>query len=442
MTLAYQDTRRPQQALVEPPYEERERRVVQTAFGNTSREVIWDNRYALSDNLSLSNATTYADLEFRRLDAPANGDIILEGPQITNETLLNFEAPELGLEGVLSAYVFHEDREERFFIGSPLFSEFEDETLTTSLFGEVTWEVVPDLRLTVGGRYERESRQRQGSFLGIETDLDEVYEAFLPKVGVAYDVTETTTVGAVVSRGFNAGGGAVSFGAFDAQGNRSPDPALGPRAFSYDSEFVWNYELYARATALNERVTMRGNVFYSDYEDQQRREQIDYPGGFSEGIIVNAPESRAYGAEFTVSYLPVEELELFADVGLLWTEIVEARDPDLEGNEFARAPNATFGAGAVYSPVPDWTLGVDATYVDSYFTTDINNPLTEVDPYWVANARVAWQPLEHLSVFGEVTNIFDTDAETRLFARPRTGAPTLAQLVEPRVFWLGAEVRF
>ena len=442
LTLEYQDTRRPQQALVDPPFDERAREVVQTAFETESFDVVWDIRQALTESVTLSNSATYADIEFRRLDAPENGQVELEGPQITNETLLNYDDPDAGLEGVLGAYVFYEDREDILFTGTPLLSEFQDDTLTTSVFGEVTWEAVPRLHLTVGGRYEREARQRVGSAFGIDTDLDETFDAFLPKFGVAYDIADTATIGASVSRGFNAGGGSVSFGAFNAAGERSPDPAFGPRSFTFDSEFVWNYELYARALLLDERLTVRGNVFFSDYRDQQRVEQIDASGGFTETIIVNTPDSRAYGAEIGASYLPVENLELFADVGLLETEIVDARDPELEGNEFARAPNVTANVGAVYRPAPAWTIAADASYVGSYFSTDVNNPLAEVDSYVLANARLSWQAIDNLHVFGSITNIFDSDAETRLFGFPATAPPTLAQLVEPRVFWIGAELRF
>lgn len=40
---------------------------------------------------------------------------------------------------------------------------FDDETLTTSVFGELEWEVVKGLRATVEARYERENRERRGS---------------------------------------------------------------------------------------------------------------------------------------------------------------------------------------------------------------------------------------------------------------------------------------
>ncbi|EKV31851.1 TonB-dependent receptor [Caenispirillum salinarum AK4] len=442
LTVAHTDTRRPQSQLADPPFGQRTRRTSQTLFETESTDFILNGRYDFNDHLSLSNTTTYSDILFERSDAPARGQFTLDGPQITNETLLNYDNADAGVTGVLGAYVFHEDREDFIFTGTPLAATVEDRTLTTAVFGEVDWTVVPRWTLTLGARYEREHREREGTVFGITTDLDETFDAFLPKVGLAYDVTDDVTVGAVVSRGFNAGGAAVSFGASDPAGNPSPDPALGPRSFVYDSEFVWNYELYTRASLLDDRMVFSGNVFYSDFEDQQRTEQLSYPGGFTDTIIVNTPETRAYGAELGVTYAPVDSLEVFGDVGLLKTEIVQARDPSLEGNDFARAPSLTLSAGAVYRPAEDWMIGVDGRYVGAYYSTDGNNALAQTDPYMVANAKVAWQALDHVKVTASLNNIFGTDAETRLFSFPESAPPSLAQVVEPRVFWLGLTVAF
>ena len=441
-TLAHNDTRRPQSQFSDPPFDERERRISQTAFETRSTDVILDLRYALGDRLVLSNSTTDSDILFKRLDTPANGQFELEGPQVTKETLLNLDDPEQGLKGVLGLYVFHEDRDDDGFIGTPLAFTFEDETLTTSVFGELEWELAEGVRATVGARYEREERERDGAAFGIVTDLDETFDAFLPKAGLAWDVTDQVTVGAVVSEGFNAGGGSVSFGASDAAGNPSPDPALGPRSFVFDSEHVWSYELFARAALLNDRLFFTANVFYSDFEDQQRVEQFDFPGGFTDSIIVNTPETRTYGVELGIEYVPSERVDLFADIGLLDTEIEEARDPRIEGNAFARAPELTAAFGANFRPSPDWHMGFDARYTGEYYSTDRNSRLAEVDDYFIANASASWQAHRNVRVFGTVTNLFDSDAERSLFAFPATAPPTLANVVEPPVVWIGAQLSY
>lgn len=442
LTVSHINTRRPQSQLSDPPFGDRERVTSQTAFEIDTTSVGLELEYFLNDRLKLSNTTTYADIVFDRLDASANGQFRLEGPQVTNELLLNYDDEDAGIQGVLGLYLFDEDREDSLFVGTPLAAILDDKTLTTSLFGEVEWPIAGGLYLTVGARYERESRQRSGEAFGIGIGLDETFEAFLPKLGLGYEVSDTTTVGFVVSRGFNAGGGSVSFGASDSAGNSSPDPALGPRSFSYDPEFVWNYELYLRHAALNDRLVFNANLFYSDYRDQQRVEQLDFPGGFTDSIITNTPESRAYGAELGATFAPSERVKLFADIGLLDTEIVESGDPALEGNEFARAPSFSASVGALFYPKETWTLGVDGRYVGSYYSTDVNSSRGEVDPYFIANGKVSWEPNERVKVFGSVTNVFDSDAEQRLFAFPATAEPSLANVVEPRVFWLGAELSF
>lgn len=442
LTFAHNDTRRPQSQLSDPPFGNRERTISQTAFETRSNDGILDLEYLLNERLALSNTTTFSDIRFKRLDAPANGQFKLDGPQVTNETLLNLDDAYRGLKAVLGLYVFHEDREDQGFIGTPFAFSFDDKTLTTSVFGEFERELADDWRVTVGARYEREDRERSGAAFGIVTNLDETFDAFLPKAGLAWDATDHWTFGAKVLRGFNAGGGAVSFGASDSQGNPSPDPELGPRAFVFDSEFVWNYELFSRARLFEDRLFFTANLFFSDFEDQQRVEQLDFPGGFTDAITVNTPETRAYGAELGLQYAPVEEFDVFLDVGLLNTKIDEALDQTIQGNEFARAPYFTTGFGANWRPTSAWKLGFDAQFIDEYFSTDQNNPLAEVDAYFIANASVSWKPLDHLRIFADVDNLFDSDAERRLFAFPATAPPSLANVVEPRVVWAGLELLF
>lgn len=442
LTLANTKTRRPQSQFVDLPYDGRKRVASQTAFETDVTDTILEVDYRIDDLWSFSNISTYSEITFDRLDAPARGQFKLDGPQFTNEARFNYDNEASDVQAVLGAYVFHENRDDSLYAGTPLSAEFDDRTLTTSAYGEITWPVAPRLRLTAGARYEREERQREGTAFGIDTDLDETFDAFLPKFGAAYEASDDLLIGAVVSRGFNAGGGSVSFGASDAAGNTSTDPALGARAFIYEPEYVWNYEIYARATALQERLVFSGNLFFSDFEDQQRVEQLDFPGGFTDTIIVNTPKSHAYGAELGVNYQPQDELELFADVGLLKTKIDKSSQPSLEGNEFARAPRFSASLGAVYRPTRTWMFSVDGIYMSSYHSSEINNPLTRVDAHFIANAKVTWQAMEHLRLSTAVTNLFDSDAERQLFSFPATAAPDLAQVVEPRVVWLQAETSF
>lgn len=439
-TVAHRDSRRPQAQLAEPPFDERRRETSQTQFNIEVTDLVLDLDYTMDRYWHVSNTSSWSDILFDRKDAPARGQFRLEGPQFTNETLLNLDNPAAGLKGVLGVYFFAEDRDDSGFIGTPLVFGFDDETFTSSVFGELEWRLAKGLRATVGARYEREDRERQGTAFGITTDLDETFDAFLPKFGLEYDAAHHTTVGALVARGFNAGGGSVSFGASDPSGNPSPDPALGPRSFVFDSEFVWNYELFSRTQLMGDRLLLTANAFYSDYEDQQRVEQLDFPGGFTDTIITNTPESRSIGAEIGLEYYPSPRFDAYADVGLLDTEIERSGDARLEGNELARSPNFTASAGINLRPLSSVRLGLDARYVGEYFSTDINNPLAEAGDYFLANVSANWQPTEHWRVFAAVTNLFDSDAEQRLFSFPATAPPSLANVVEPRVIWVGMEV--
>lgn len=442
LTVSYAGTRRAQAELAAEPFGERTREVSQTSFETESTNAALELGYLLTETLKLSSATTWADIRFDRLDLPENGQFYLRGPQLTQEVLLNVDAPDQGLAGVVGGYLFHEDRVDRGFVGTPLEFRFDDETLTTALFAEFEWEVVDALAITAGARYEREDRERLGSAFGIDTDLDETFDAFLPKVGVEWTPSVSTTVGLEASRGFNAGGASVSFGATDIDGNYSDDPALGPRSFVFDSEFVWNYEAYVRSALLEDRLFLSANAFYSDFRDQQRREQIDYAGGFSDAIVVNSRQTRSYGLEAGADYFATNAFALFGNLGVLETEIVDALDDSLDGNEFARAPAVTANLGGQLNPIPGVTVSADARYVSAYFSNDENNPLAKVPGHAIVNARAEWASPFGVDLYAAVTNLFDEDTPTRLFSFPATAPPSLANLVDPRVIWIGLEASF
>src|SRR3546814_8142677 len=84
--------------------------------------------------------------------------------------------------------------------------------------------------------YEQEKHERHGGgdagFYKFEVALDETYEAFLPKLGLAWHLTPQATLGIMASRGYNGGGAGAALGATEATN------------YQYDPEYVWTYELY------------------------------------------------------------------------------------------------------------------------------------------------------------------------------------------------------
>jgi outer membrane receptor protein involved in Fe transport len=177
-----------------------------------SDTVIADIDYDFVNDWSISNTLTYSQTDIERLTLPGEGIGDIDGEELSNETLLSYASPETNLSGFIGTYYRRSDNDEFIdldaFIGT---GEFEDTNTSVALFGELTWVITPQLDLTLGGRYQRDSQDRDGTLGPLTVDYDETFTAFLPKFSLAYGISDTLTIGATVVKGFNPGGTTVSF---------------------------------------------------------------------------------------------------------------------------------------------------------------------------------------------------------------------------------------
>ncbi len=417
LTFNHTDTRRAQTEYVDRPFKRRRFNGMDfPLFENKSNSGILDLDYVPSESFQLRNSTTYSNSEIARLTYAGGGNVDIDSKELTNELRAEFRSGDL--RGSVGTYYFHADADEALDIGP---GRFDDRTRTVAFFGETTHTFLEKWDLTLGARYEQEKRKRTGGLgFGLDIGLDKTYDAFLPKLGIAYRPNDAHTIGATVQRGWNAGGAGVDFATFT--------------SFTYDEEYVWNYEAFFRSTLAGGRVRLNGNVFYADYKDQQRLAYLD-PTDPNSGVIRNAGSTESYGAELGVQWLAARDLELFGSVGLLRTRIrkFSASVIDLEGNEFARAPRLTATVGMIQRLPGGFSIGVDGQYIGSYYSDDDNRSAEKVDAYTLWNAQVSWQR-RNVRLFAYVTNIFDKDSEVLLF-------DANAQLVDPRELGVGLEVR-
>jgi outer membrane receptor protein involved in Fe transport len=161
-------------------------------------------------------------------------------------------------------------------------------------------------------------------------------------------------------------------------------------------------------------------------------------------VIRNADSAITYGAEFGARWLATPELELFADLGLLKTEITDYPGSGVQGNELANAPVFTADFGAIYRHESGLDVSADARVSDGYFSSVNNDPRGKTDPYVVVNAQVGYRLSDDdpdTRIFAFVTNIFDS-GEPVLIEPGATPADDAALLLHPRAFGIGLEMRF
>lgn len=429
LTYSYADSLGPQteQIVVPPPGSEA--RVYPgfepVSFASETHTAIADLSYDLTGALTLSNRSIYSDADILRYAPPGLGVADIDRDEFSNETLLTYGEGDGPVNGIAGIY-YQTAKSDEFIdlaaygLGDGIFT---DKTESLGVFGEVTVSPVQRLYLTGGLRYQEDRQDRDGGFAVMSPIVyDETFDAWLPKIGLAYDVSENLRVGLEARRGYNPGGVTLSFFTGDLD--------------TFDDERLWNYELYWRASLLSDTLRLNGNLFYTDFENAQRPVNRVLPTGDIETEIAQAEDARTYGAEIQLSYVPSKVVAFDLGLGLLETEIRRvSAEPTIEGHEFERAPGLTANFGVRVEPITNLVLSAQGRYVDDYFSDDANTPELRIGSYFIANAQVAYQA-GPARLFAYVTNVFDEFTLLQRFDA------TNANVNDPREYGAGIELRF
>ena len=178
-----------------------------------------------------------------------------------------------------------------------------------ALFGEGTYTVTPEFRVTGGLRYYNFSEDKEQIFDGIfgndnngtslvsqpgSTEAD----GFAPRVIASYKLTEDANINAQVSRGFRLGGindplnvplctpaDLVTFGGRD----------------TWKDETAWNYEVGYKSRLVHGHGAFGVSAFYMDIRDLQATVTA---GSCSSRVIFNVPKARSRGMEVELEAAP------------------------------------------------------------------------------------------------------------------------------------------
>jgi iron complex outermembrane receptor protein len=246
-------------------------------------------------------------------------------------------------------------------------------------FAQVTYKILPKLRLTAGVRYTRDKRSMVYSSYNTDTvtgqqtcALPQPPAAVLPNyngalpgypgcmsstpqatfhswpwtVGLDYKVMDDVMVYTKVSRGFRSGG-FPNAGSTDAAGYAP-----------FAQETLTNYEIGEKADLFDRRFRANVAAFYADYANIQTTVQVNgLAGPFN--TVQNLGTGQLYGGELELTGL-LGDLELNASLGL--AETLYTKGP-VRGLPFQFAPKTTYGLGADYPlQLPFGKLALHADY--------------------------------------------------------------------------------
>jgi len=404
-------------------------------FPNSTKLTHWGTSATLAvdltDALTLKSITAYRNLktdDYIDIDATPYeiGDVFVGVRQ--HQTSQEFQLAYSGekLSGVAGLYYLdervksHQEAYADDFLGAAFFnSRFlrtVDDRLKTRSYAAYTnasYEVIPDVRLSAGIRYTKETKdyfRTTSTFFSLLPSFNSTY-AFAPPRGkwtdtspmasIDWQATKGLMLYARVAKGFKSGG-------FNGRSNTPREST------EYAPEKALSYEAGFKSRIANQ-LTLNGSVFTTTYKDFQARvsgiDDDPVTGIPSPKLsVLNAGKLRINGAELEAAWTPLTGLLIDTQIGYL----------DAKYKEFDDATFTLFGGSRAFQTpafAPKWTARFGAQYafdlgnsgaitvggqaryksrtalaVDNTFS----NSKTEIDGlfqkgYWTEDARIVYE---------------------------------------------------
>lgn len=368
---------------------------------NTDRGVMGELNYGLG-NVTLTYVGSYRESdrkEFSNLGAtPITADFYGSYWQTSHELRLAYggEGP---LQVQVGGYYFKEKSGIAFFINNLLgpntrfgFPQKPTIAENKSVFGQATFEVAPDVKLTGGVRYSSDLKSRVGAtvldsyssvvdsahigtFLNRATfqtnNAKRTFSRVTWRAGIDYD-SPLGLVFASVSTGYKAGG--FNDGC---EVGKGPTCALPAAALYYEPETLTAYEAGFKFR-ISPEFRLNGTVFHYDYSGLQLSAVSNVCGGPCQ-VTSNAAKAKVYGVELDATVQPVSNFSVRLALNYLNARY-DTFNPQptisFAGRALNRSPKWSWVAGVNYSvPVGEGKISLDAqTSVRSkYEVTDLAN---------------------------------------------------------------------
>ncbi|MEM1380123.1 MAG: hypothetical protein AAGH41_05800 [Pseudomonadota bacterium] len=123
--------------------------------------------------------------------------------------------------------------------------------------------------------------------------------------------------------------------------------------------------------------------------------------------IDNIDVAFAYGLEAEVEFDMTDYLSVFANIGLLETELEEINfDGEVETREFGTAPPVSAFFGVNITPTDNLRVSAQFRYADRFESDTRADPDEAIDDIFIANLNASYR-LGSAEVYAYVDNLFD-----------------------------------
>ncbi|NIB44894.1 TonB-dependent receptor [Pseudomaricurvus alkylphenolicus] len=248
------------------------------------------------------------------------------------------------------------------------------ESKSWAVFGEGTWSFFDNsVDLTLGLRYFEDKRtdtELPSSLavtgfpiapglvfpgmeaVGVAVKRDATFDTVQPKLNISWRPSDDSLLFFNAARGFRSGlvqpGGVMAMNI--ALGGFTPQEEVA-------EESVWSYEVGAKGTLLDGRLSYDTALYYNDWEDIQI---FGAAPGVGIGFVFNGPTAQAYGLDWAFSYATALEgltlsttgnvnvSEYTSDASFLDVNGIVAPADVSDGDRIVNVPKFTFSASANY----------------------------------------------------------------------------------------------
>jgi len=319
------------------------------------------------------------------------------------------------------------------YLASDFNSSFDTETV--ALYAQVDKALTQKLTLTGGLRVENRQAEYTNSD---DLSFDPSNTMVGGKAVLSYQQNDDTLIYASINRGYKNGG-------------VNTDGTLPENLREFDAEYLWNYEVGYKLSLLDNSAYMRVAAFYMDRKDMQVKssDTILRPDGSSEFIIYlgNAASGKNYGVELDTAWQVNDNVEVYAALGLLETELsdyINGNGEDLSGRDQAHAPTYSYNVGVNYYLAEGLLANVSIDGKDDFYFSDSHDE--QSGSVNLVNASMTYN-MDDWQVKLWARNLTNKDYKTRGFyfgndPRDNYTAKQYFQYGEPRVFGVSLDYQF
>lgn len=328
--------------------------------------------------------------------------------------------------------------------GDTISADVELNTENLAVFGQTTWHISDQWRVTGGLRWTDEKKDADilvsvestapsaatGFTLlnAVTTPIDESFSRDSQDVNwlvnTSYDLQDDVMVYASVATGSKSGG-------FNTVNGTSAER-------EFDDESTISYELGLKSTLMDEKLRLNAALFYTEIDDFQSQEQLESGIGTR---VSNRAEVETSGLDMEAVFAPLPNVTINA--GLLYMHKYDITAGPLEGNQlnFTADFSGNLGATVVF-PVADGGIYLRTDY--SFMTDHLTNTNEVVrgqdeQDRNLVNARIGFRN-DHWNIALWGKNLTEDDyAQLTAATLPLSGVDAYF-LAPPRTY--GATVRY